>query len=314
MQVVVLDDYQRRAADFAAWESLGGGGRVRARPRRRRRAGRGPRGRRRGGRDAGADAVRRRPARAAARPAAAGHHRCRERLDRRRSRAAARHHGLRHPQPARPGRGADLGADPRPAPPAARGRGGHPGRRLAEHHRVRPGRPDPRAGRPRPARQPGGPGRTGLRDGGPGLVAEPRPRGSPGPGRDAGVPGRAARPLRRGVPAPEAQRPHPRNHRARSSCARCARRRTSSTPPADRSSTRTPCWPHCTADGSPGAALDVYDEEPLPEDHPLRWAPRTLLTPHLGYVTEGGYRLFYGDAVDDIRAWLDGTPVRVVQP
>ena len=63
-----------------------------------------------------------------------------------------------------------------------------------------------------------------------------------------------------------------------------------------------------------GAALDVYDEEPLPEDHPLRWAPRTLLTPHLGYVTEGGYRLFYGDAVDDIRAWLDGTSVRVVQP
>ncbi len=61
-----------------------------------------------------------------------------------------------------------------------------------------------------------------------------------------------------------------------------------------------------------GAALDVYDEEPLPEDHPLRWAPGTLLTPHLGYVTEGGYRLFYGDAVDDIRAWLDGTPVRVV--
>jgi phosphoglycerate dehydrogenase-like enzyme len=63
-----------------------------------------------------------------------------------------------------------------------------------------------------------------------------------------------------------------------------------------------------------GAGLDVYDEEPLPPDHPLRWAPRTLLTPHIGYVTDGGYRLFYGDAVEDIRAWIDGTPLRVVEP
>jgi phosphoglycerate dehydrogenase-like enzyme len=61
-----------------------------------------------------------------------------------------------------------------------------------------------------------------------------------------------------------------------------------------------------------GAAVDVYDEEPLPARHPLREAPNTVLTPHIGYVTEEDYRLFYGDAVADIAAWLDGTPIRVL--
>jgi phosphoglycerate dehydrogenase-like enzyme len=61
-----------------------------------------------------------------------------------------------------------------------------------------------------------------------------------------------------------------------------------------------------------GAALDVYDKEPLPEDHPLRAAPRTLLTPHLGYVTEGTYEVFYRDAVEDVAAFLRGEPVRVL--
>ncbi|HEX2215442.1 MAG TPA: D-2-hydroxyacid dehydrogenase family protein [Xanthobacteraceae bacterium] len=61
-----------------------------------------------------------------------------------------------------------------------------------------------------------------------------------------------------------------------------------------------------------GAAIDVYDVEPLPVDHALRRLPNALLTPHLGYVTEGNYRTFYGDTVDNIRAWLDGKPVRVV--
>jgi phosphoglycerate dehydrogenase-like enzyme len=61
-----------------------------------------------------------------------------------------------------------------------------------------------------------------------------------------------------------------------------------------------------------GAALDVYDEEPLPSGHPLRSAPRTVLTPHLGYVTDDGYRTFYGDAVEDIAAFEAGTPVRVL--
>ena len=61
-----------------------------------------------------------------------------------------------------------------------------------------------------------------------------------------------------------------------------------------------------------GAGLDVYDEEPLPGGHPLRVAPRTVLTPHLGYVTDDGYRTFYGDAVEDIAAFAAGRPVRVI--
>lgn len=63
-----------------------------------------------------------------------------------------------------------------------------------------------------------------------------------------------------------------------------------------------------------GAALDVYDEEPLPGGNPLRSAPRTVLTPHLGYVTDDGYRMFYGDAVEDIAAFAAGRPVRVLSP
>jgi phosphoglycerate dehydrogenase-like enzyme len=61
-----------------------------------------------------------------------------------------------------------------------------------------------------------------------------------------------------------------------------------------------------------GAALDVYDKEPLPQDHPLRAAQRTLLTPHLGYVTEGTYEVFYRDAVEDVAAFVRGEPVRVL--
>jgi phosphoglycerate dehydrogenase-like enzyme len=55
-----------------------------------------------------------------------------------------------------------------------------------------------------------------------------------------------------------------------------------------------------------GAALDVYDREPLPPDDPIRTAPRTVLTPHLGYVTRENYRVFFSDVVEDIEAWLDG--------
>lgn len=61
-----------------------------------------------------------------------------------------------------------------------------------------------------------------------------------------------------------------------------------------------------------GAALDVYDTEPLPIGHPLRSLPNALLTPHLGYVTQDNYRVFYGQTVDAIRAWLDGKPIRVI--
>jgi phosphoglycerate dehydrogenase-like enzyme len=57
-----------------------------------------------------------------------------------------------------------------------------------------------------------------------------------------------------------------------------------------------------------GAGLDVFDVEPLPDDHPLRSAPRTLLTPHIGYVTDGTYQVFYREIVEDIAAFLAGQP------
>jgi phosphoglycerate dehydrogenase-like enzyme len=66
--------------------------------------------------------------------------------------------------------------------------------------------------------------------------------------------------------------------------------------------------------GIAGAALDVYDIEPLPLSSPLRRAPNVVLTPHLGYVTDESYRVFYGEAVEDIVAFADGTPVRVLSP
>ncbi|MFJ3218854.1 D-2-hydroxyacid dehydrogenase family protein [Kitasatospora sp. NPDC086801] len=59
-----------------------------------------------------------------------------------------------------------------------------------------------------------------------------------------------------------------------------------------------------------GAAVDVFDVEPLPADHPLRTAPRLLATPHLGYVSRDNYRRYYGEAVEDIAAYLAGEPIR----
>jgi phosphoglycerate dehydrogenase-like enzyme len=61
-----------------------------------------------------------------------------------------------------------------------------------------------------------------------------------------------------------------------------------------------------------GAGLDTYDVEPLPADHPLRSAPNTVLTPHIGYVTGASYSVFYRDAVEDIAAWLRGEPLRLI--
>lgn len=61
-----------------------------------------------------------------------------------------------------------------------------------------------------------------------------------------------------------------------------------------------------------GAGIDVYDSEPLAPDHPIRRCPRTLLTPHLGYVTDGTYKLFYAQMVESLEAWLGGNPIRVL--
>ena len=63
-----------------------------------------------------------------------------------------------------------------------------------------------------------------------------------------------------------------------------------------------------------GAGLDVYDTEPLPLGDSLRLAPNTVLTPHLGYVTDDTYRIFYGEAVEDIAAFAQGDPIRVLSP
>jgi len=54
-----------------------------------------------------------------------------------------------------------------------------------------------------------------------------------------------------------------------------------------------------------GAALDVFDQEPLPPDHPFRGLPNLLATPHIGYVSRDLYQRFYQDTVDNIRQWLD---------
>jgi len=59
-----------------------------------------------------------------------------------------------------------------------------------------------------------------------------------------------------------------------------------------------------------GAGLDVFDTEPLPADHPLRTAPRLLATPHLGYVSHANYTTYYGQTVENIQAYLAGSPVR----
>ncbi|MPY79242.1 MAG: D-2-hydroxyacid dehydrogenase family protein [Actinophytocola sp.] len=65
-------------------------------------------------------------------------------------------------------------------------------------------------------------------------------------------------------------------------------------------------------DGGIRAALDVYDTEPLPADHPIRQAPNTVLTPHIGYVADDVYTVFFQDAVEDIAAFAAGEPVRVM--
>ena len=61
-----------------------------------------------------------------------------------------------------------------------------------------------------------------------------------------------------------------------------------------------------------GAALDTFDVEPLPIDHPLFKTPNTLICPHLGYVTEESYRAFYAGVIENIRAFTSGEPVRMI--
>lgn len=61
-----------------------------------------------------------------------------------------------------------------------------------------------------------------------------------------------------------------------------------------------------------GAGLDVFEEEPMPEKHPYRTLPNVLATPHLGYVSEHNYRVYFTEAVEDIVAFLEGTEIRKI--
>jgi phosphoglycerate dehydrogenase-like enzyme len=62
------------------------------------------------------------------------------------------------------------------------------------------------------------------------------------------------------------------------------------------------------------AALDVFDREPLPAKHPLRSAPNTVMTPHLGFSVQETWTEYYGQSVENALAFLDGKPVRVMNP
>ncbi len=63
-----------------------------------------------------------------------------------------------------------------------------------------------------------------------------------------------------------------------------------------------------------GAALDTFDVEPLPLTHPFLQLENTIIAPHLGYVTAESYRAFYAGAIEDIRAYAAGEPVRILNP
>jgi phosphoglycerate dehydrogenase-like enzyme len=62
------------------------------------------------------------------------------------------------------------------------------------------------------------------------------------------------------------------------------------------------------------AALDVYEREPLPPDDPIRRAPNTVLSPHLGYGTVDTFRQFYPESIENVLAFLLGKPIRVMNP
>ncbi|MBP5125570.1 hypothetical protein HUS96_25655 [Pseudomonas protegens] len=61
-----------------------------------------------------------------------------------------------------------------------------------------------------------------------------------------------------------------------------------------------------------GAALDVFEQEPLPADHPLRRLPNVLATPHVGYVSRQNYQQFFGQMIEDLQAWHAGQPIRLL--
>ena len=61
-----------------------------------------------------------------------------------------------------------------------------------------------------------------------------------------------------------------------------------------------------------GAGIDVYEKEPLPENHKLRFLPNALLLPHIGYVTAENYSIFYNQMIENLEACVNGKPIRVI--
>jgi len=66
-------------------------------------------------------------------------------------------------------------------------------------------------------------------------------------------------------------------------------------------------------DSIAGVGLDVYDKEPLPQDHKLRFLPNALLLPHLGYVTAENYLVFYTQMLENLDSCVDNNPIRVIK-
>ena len=62
-----------------------------------------------------------------------------------------------------------------------------------------------------------------------------------------------------------------------------------------------------------GAGIDVYEKEPLPSSHKLRFIPNALLLPHLGYVTAENYSIFYSQMIENLEAYISKKPIRVIE-
>ena len=63
-----------------------------------------------------------------------------------------------------------------------------------------------------------------------------------------------------------------------------------------------------------GAGIDTFDIEPLPKNHPFLSTPNTLITPHIGYVTNESYEAYYDGIIENVITFLNNSPVRVLNP